>query len=270
MANAAVAPSPCWARRRPGISPPVCTAQPPSGRHADEEGPETRLGATIGVRGRPRVRISGLAYRHCLTGTARPIPAAPSGRRLRRASPTSLLPPRECASPLGQPAGLGWQGGWERGCQSLSRQRSTQSRLCSESGSAPFDSPPRSSAFSGRSLFYICSPRMQDVERSKATHRGAGVGLRRTRDGGALAAAQPRERSSPAWDKTGESRAWWSADKGLRGAERGLGAPEDPPRSDQTGCAATRKGSSHPSSDCASGSFTNNQRAAEAPKVPKV
>ena len=155
MANAAVAPSPCWARRRPGISPPVCTAQPPSGRHADEEGPETRLGATIGVRGRPRVRISGLAYRHCLTGTAGPIPAAPSGRRLRRASPTSLLPPRECASPLGQPAGLGWQGGWERGCRSLSRQRSTQSRLCSESGSAPFNRPPSTAALPGCPLCSI-------------------------------------------------------------------------------------------------------------------
>ena len=29
--------------------------------------------------------------------------------------------------------------------------------------------------------------------------------------------------------------------KGLRGAERGLGPPEDPPCSDQTGCAATLK-----------------------------
>src|SRR4051812_147004 len=94
-------------KRRPGKSPPVRTAQPPSGDPADEEGTETRFGATIAVRGSLRVRISGLACRHYLTGTAGPTHAAPSDRRPRRASPTSLLPPHGCASPLGQPAGPG-------------------------------------------------------------------------------------------------------------------------------------------------------------------
>jgi hypothetical protein len=162
-------------KRRPGTSPPVCTAQPPSGDPEDEEGTETRFGATIAGRESPRVRISGLACLHCLTGTAAATHAAPSGRRPRRASLTSLLPPHACASPLGQPAGPAWQGGRGPGCQSPSRQRSTRSRWCSESGSALFDLSPHASAFQGCLLFYKCSHQMQDVEEFRGAKRRIGV-----------------------------------------------------------------------------------------------